>query len=87
MKNKVLNEIKSFSSLLYTFGKVSAAEAVEKLFTDIINQSWDSDKDDKTNLDTVKSSLEFNKSLNAYNNNSDIVKLIDMFMSDRLSKF
>lgn len=86
MKNKILQEIHSFSSILYTFGKVGAAEGVKKFFTDIVNHAWDSNKDDKTNLEAVKSSFEFNKALNTFNNNTDIVKCIDMFMSDYLSK-
>jgi hypothetical protein len=86
MKNKILKEIDSFSALLYTFGKANAAEGVKKFFTDIVNQTWDSNKDDETNLEAVKSSFNFNKALNAFHNNSDIVKCIDMFMSDYLSK-
>lgn len=86
MKNKILKEIDFFSSLLCTFGKVNAARGVKKFFTDIVNQTWDSNKDDETNLKEVKSSFNFNKALNAFNNNSDIVKCIDMFMSDYLGK-
>ena len=86
MKNKILKEIDSFSALLYTFGKANAAEGVKKFFTDIVNQTWDSNKDDETNLEAVKSSFNFNKALNAFHNNSDIVKCIDMFMSDYLLK-
>lgn len=87
MKNKILKEIDSFSALLYTFGKVNAAEGVKKFFTDIVNQIWDSNKEDETNLEAVKSSFKFNKALNTFHNNSDIVKCIDIFMSDYLSKF
>lgn len=86
MKNKILKEIDSFSALLCTFGKVNAAECVKKFFTDIVNQTWDSNKDDETNLKEVKSSFNFNKALNTFHNNSDIVKCIDMFMLDYLSK-
>lgn len=87
MKNKILKEIESFSSILQMFGKVNAAQSAEKLFTDIVKQSWNSDKDDKTNLDEVKTSFEFNKSLNTFHNNTEIVKMIDLFMSEHLSKF
>lgn len=86
MKNKILKEIDSFSSLLYTFGKVNAAEGVKKFFTDIVNQSWDSNKDDEANLKEVKTSFNVNKALNAFQNNSDIVKCIDIFMSEHLNK-
>ena len=86
MKSKILKEINSFSSLLYTFGKVNAAEGVKKFFTDIVNQAWDSNKDDETNLNSVKSSFNFNRALNTFNDNSDIVKCIDMFMSEYLNK-
>lgn len=37
MKNKILKKVDSFSALLYTFGKVNAAEGVKKFFTDIVN--------------------------------------------------
>lgn len=87
MKTKVLKEIDSFSSLLCTCGKMNAAESIKKLFTYIVNQSWYPDKDNATNLETVMSSLIFSKSLNEYRNNYDIVKLIDIFMSNYLSKF
>ena len=83
MKSKILKEIDSFSSLLYTFGKINAAEGVKKFFTDIVNQSWDSNKDDETNLNLVKSSFNFNK---AFSNNSDIITCIDVFMSEYLNK-
>lgn len=86
MKNKILKEINSFSALLYTFGKVNAAECVKKFFTDIVNQTWDYNKDDETNLKEVKSSFNFNKALNTFQNNSDIVKCIDIFMSDYLNE-
>ena len=86
MKNKILKEIDSFSALLYTFGKINAAEGAKKFFTDIVNQAWDSNKDDETNLNLVKSSFNFNKALNTFHGNSDIVKCIDIFISDYLNK-
>ena len=86
MKNKIIKQIDSFSALLCTFGKVNAAEGVKKFFTDIVNQTWDSNKDDETNLKELKTSFNVNKALNAFHNNSDIVKCIDMFMSDYLNE-
>lgn len=86
MKNKILKEIDSFSALLYTFGKVNAAEGVKTFFIDIVNKTWDSNKDDETNLKAVKSSFNFNKALNTFNNNSDIVTCIDLFMSEYLNE-
>lgn len=86
MKNKIIKQIDSFSALLCTFGKVNAAEGVKMFFIDIVNKTWDSNKDDETNLKSVKSSFNFNKALNTFNNNSDIVTCIDIFMSDYLSK-
>lgn len=86
MKDKILKEIDSFLAILYTSSKVNIVECgcVERIFTGIVNQVWDFDTNDETNLEAVKSSFNFNK---AFHNNSDIVKYFDMFMSDYLSKF
>lgn len=86
MKNKILKEIDSFVADLYLFGKINAAEGVKKFFTDMVNQSWDSNKDDETNLKEIKSLFNINKAINEFHNNSDIVKCIDIFMLDYLSK-
>lgn len=86
MKNKILKEIDSFAALLYTFGKTNAAEGVKKFFTDMVNQAWDSNKDDETNLKEIKSLFNINKAINKFHNNSDLVTCIDIFMSDYLSK-
>lgn len=87
MKNKVLKEIESFTSILYMFGKINVAKGAEKLFTDIVNQSWDPNKDDETNLKAVRSSFNITKTMNEFHNNSDIVTCINLFMSEHLSKF
>lgn len=86
MKNKILKKVDSFSALLYTLGKVNAAENVKKFFTNIVNQAWDSNKDDETNLNLVKSAFNVNKALNTFHGNSDIVKCIDTFISEYLNK-
>lgn len=86
MKNKILKEIDSFVALLYTFGKINAADGVKKFFTDMVNQAWDSNKDDETNLKEIKSLFNINKEINKFHNNSDLVTCIDIFMSDYLLK-
>lgn len=86
-KNKILKALDSFHPQLYIASKFNPAECrhFEKIFTGIINNAWDFDEEDKTNLELVKSKFEFEKQ-NSFQNDSDIVSLIDKFMKEYLNK-
>ena len=71
---------------LFAIKKEVYDDLVNTYGIDIVNQAWDSNKDDETNLNLVKSSFNFNKALNTFHGNSDIVKCIDIFISDYLNK-